>query len=440
MRLEALRRVVALGRGTPPLWWYPAWSLVAGVIAGAVLGRFRSVDAGPFAFLVYEGSADSARSFVSLAATSLATVTTLTLTLTVVSLQLASSQYSPRLIEHYRSDRTTHVVFSLFLGTFAFAVATLLNVRVGDDDAPGLVPGIAISVLVVLVITSLAALVFFVHRVTQSMQVESILQRVRDRAFEAIGTRAPEQPSDAGDDIPEPPSDGTLIRSRRSGFYASLDRERCRAFRPDGSRRVWIVVRPGDNVIAGTPVAVVDGEVGDDVRDEVERWLRFDAERWVESDVAYGVRSLVDVALKGLSPGVNDPTTATLAIHRIGEVFAEAGRSHPERRITTEAGTEVFVAIREWDRMLDSAVRQIAEYGRRDVEVIVALLRMLCSLAWSPSEIDRRDVIATVGDRLRAWIDVDVVRTDDDRRRIEEELDLFDAALEHRLVDGRPPL
>lgn len=437
-RLEALKRVISVGRGSPPMWWYPSWALVLGVGAGAILGRVRGVDGGVFSFLVYQGDADAARSFVSLVATSTATVTTLTLTLTVVSLQLASSQYSPRLIEHYLSDRVNHVVIALFLGTFACSIATLLNVRSGAEGRADEVPGIGISLLVVLVIVSLGGLVFFVYRLTESMQVESILRRVGDRTFAALGTRGPDEPSEAADDIPEPPdAPGTTIRSRRTGFYAAIDRERCREFEPDGRRRVWIVVRPGDFVVAGTPVAVVEDEVDDDLVDEIERWLQFDDERWIERDFSYGVRSLVDVALKGLSPGVNDPTTATLAIHRLAEVMAEAGRSHPQRAITTDAGTEVYVAIREWDETLDSAIRQIAEYGRRDVEVVIALVRMLGSLAWARSEVDRRASIDDVAGRLRGWVHLDVERADDDRRRIDAEFDRLDDALSGRVTDTR---
>ena len=437
IRVEAVKRLLALGRSSPPLWWYPGWSLLLGILAGAVLSRFRDIDAPAVSFLVYDGGADAARSFVSLVATSLATITTLTLTLTVVSIQLASSQYSPRLIEHYLNDRTTHVVFSLFLGTFAFSIATLLNIRLPAEDAEtGKVPGIAISILVVLVVLSLVALVFFVHRVTTSMRVESILQRVRNRTFDAIGTRDPADRSDTPDDLPRPPDDVTAIRSRRSGFYAAIDRERCRSFRPEGTCRVWVVVAPGDFVVDGTPVALVEGEVDDELVDTIEQWLEFDEERWIESDFSYGIRNLTDVALKGLSPGVNDPTTATMAIHRIGEAMAEAGRSHPERMIITDAGTEVYVAIREWGDTLDDAVRQIAEYGRRDLQVVVTLVRMLCSLAWTRGQVDRRDVIGDVAERLRTWVDVDVDRTDDDCARIEAEFELLDAALRHEVRPG----
>lgn len=422
--------MLSLGRKYPPFWKYPAASLLVGLGVGAVLGRIGDISGSSWSFLVYDGGAEAARSFVTLSATALATITTFTLSTTVVSLQLASSQHSPRLIEHYLSDRVTHVVFSLFLGSFAFAISTLLNIRLPAEDATfGRVPGVSVSVMVALLVACLVGLVVFVHRVTTSMRVETILQRVRDRTVDAIERRPPGDDEDDTSSLPSPPTGGVPIRSRRSGYYADIDWARVEAFRPDGARQVWIVVAPGDFVTAGSPVAVVGGDVDDDTADEIESWLRFDAERWIEADFAYGVRNLVDIALKGLSPGVNDPTTATMAIERIGETMAIAGRGHPERTVRTEAGTEVIVAIREWDDTLVAAVRQIVEYGRHDVVVVTSIVRMLCALCWTEGDVDRRPTIRVLSEQLRHWIAVGVERTAWDEQRIDVELDRLDRAL-----------
>ncbi len=373
---------------------------------------------------------------MALVATALASITTLSLTLTVVSLQLASSQYSPRLIEHYLDDRATHAVVSLFLGTFSFAIATLLSTRLpGESGESGAVPSIAISTLVVLAVLSLGALVFFIYRVTSSVRVEGILQRVRDRTLEALRSRPPSDSNDRVDAIPDPPADGTLIRSRRTGFYADLDRELASAFDPGEPVEVWIIVSTGDFVVEGTPVAVVAGPaIDDEAIDTIESWLQFAAERWIESDFSYGVRSLVDVALKALSPGVNDPTTATMAIQRIAEVMAEAGRQHPDRTFTCERGTSVYVQIREWSTVLATSVRQVALYGAEDAAVVLELIGLLRSLAWADSDVDRTDAIREVATDLRVWIDHDVDRVDADRVRIDDAFHALDTALDGRIA------
>lgn len=434
-RFEPLARILSLGRRYPPFWKYPALSLIAGLGIGALLGRVGDVEPATWSFAIYDGDAEAARSFVSLSATALATITTFTLSTTVVSLQLASSQHSPRLIEHYLRDRATHVVFSIFLGSFAFAISTLLSIRLPtEDETVGRVPGISVAVMVALLVASLVALVFFVHRVTTSMRVESILRRVLERAVDAVERRPSGDADDDPDELPPPPTDGSPVRSRRSGYYADIDRRRVEAFRPDGPRQVWVVVAPGDFVPAGTPVALVAGDLDDETADEIESWLRFDSERWIEADFAYGIRNLVDVALKALSPGINDPTTATMAIERIGETMAVAGRRHPERVVRTDAGTEVVVAIREWDDVLLAAVRQLVEYGRRDVVVVTAVIRMLAGLAWAEGDVDRRPAIRAVAVQLRRWMDVDVERPAWDEQRITAELAMLDRSLERDLA------
>lgn len=429
-----MARIFSLGRKYPPFWKYPALSLIVGLGVGALLGRLGDVAGTTWSFAVYDGDAEAARSFVSLSATALATITTFTLSTTVVSLQLASSQHSPRLIEHYLSDRATHVVFSLFLGTFAFAISTLLNIRLpSEDETFGQVPGVSVSVLVVLLVACLVGLVVFVHRVTTSMRVESILRRVRDRTVDAVERRRTGDEDDDPGDLPPPPRDGVPVRSRRSGYYADIDWDRVETFRPNGARQVWIVVAPGDFVTAGSPVAVVAGDVDDDTSDEIESWLRFDSERWIEADFSYGIRNLVDIALKALSPGINDPTTATMAIERIGETMAIAGRRHPERKVRTDAGTEVVVAIREWDDTLLAAVRQLVEYGKRDVVVVAAVIRMLAGLSWAEGDVDRRPAIRAIATQVRDWMTGDVERTAWDQQRLAAELALLDRSLDRDL-------
>ena len=424
-----------MGRGSAPFWLWPSAALILGLIAGSVLGRFTDVEGGWAAFALYNGGADAARSFVELSATALATITALTLSLTVISLQLASSQYSPRLIEHYLHDGPTRFVYSLFLGTFAFAIATLLNIRLpGPEDEFGRVPNVAVAVLVVLLVCSLGALVFFVHRVTAFMRVESILRRVRDRTFEGIANQPKGGDGDDPESIPAFPDDAHPIRSRRSGYYAAIDWEAVKDYEGERHSRVWIVVTPGAFVTTGMPVAVVDGEIDQEVADEIESWLLFDEERWIEHDVAYGVHNLVDVALTALSPGVNDPTTAITAIERVGETIGRAGNDRDTRVLTTDAGTRVIIAQREWADILHAAVRQVFEYGGHDVEVVLAILRMLVGLAWVDSDVDRSDPIAAVGGHLRTWIGDLADRQPSDRERIERGFEQLACALRHEVV------
>lgn len=446
LRLERARRALGLGRGTPPLWWYPSLSLVVAMLAGLGLSQIDASE-GVASFLIYEGDAASARSFVSLVATTVASITALTLSITVVTLQLASSQYSPRVLEHYLGDRVTHAVFSLFLGTFSFSIAVLLNVRpaIGED---GTVPGLAVSVLVLLAVASLAGLIIFVYRVTQSIRAEFMLLKVRDRTIDAISARH-DVPGDHESEIPPPPPHGAIIRSRRTGFYVKFDRSAFESFEPPEGARIWVIVAPGDYVVEGTPVAVIDGFDGDDwlaereaidseeLNERIESWLRFDADRWIESDYSYGIRSLVDVALKALSPAINDPTTATMAISRIGEAMASAADSHSDRRIVTDSQAEVLLTVRSWSETLSSAVRQMANYGASDSAVVASLVRLLVSLAWAPSRIDRRDDIRSVADELRLIVadepDLSVI----ERGVIDQEFAGLEAALDGRFwADG----
>lgn len=325
------------------LWPLPTLLVVLALGAGVALPRLDRVfgDSVPPVLdgYLFSGDGSAARDVLAAVAGSLITVTSLTFSLTVVTLQLASSQFSPRLLRTFTRDRQVQVTLGIFLGTFVYALTVMRTVRDAGDSSSGFVPAPSVTVAYVLTVAAVLALVFFLAHLVRQIRVEAILSDVRDDALEVIGRTLPEEAGHGTGDVPAVPRGAALLRSRSTGFLAKVDHDALVAAAEGAGAVVALDVCPGDWVDEGTPVALAwpargplaaegRGLDADGLADEVRATLVLFDERGGLEDVTFPLRQLVDVAAKALSPGVNDPTTAVHACGHVGTVLRElAGRS-----------------------------------------------------------------------------------------------------------------
>lgn len=430
------------------LWPIPA----LGVVAAAGLGVWLPiVDAGitdsfPPALTGYlfSGGPEAARTVLSVIAGSLITVTSLTFSLTVVTLQLASSQFSPRLLRTFTRDRVVHAILALLLATFTYALAVLRTVRASLDSPAAFVPQMSVSLAFLLCLASVLGLVVFLAHLARQLRVESLLKEVHaetSQVMSALLTKSAAQDSDVVPPV-APPS-ATPLRARRSGFLTSTDERALLAAATEADAVVSIDRLPGDILVARTPLGMVwhtdgtglDENAAAEVGDRVSKAVRTGFERTAAEDIAFGLRQLVDVAVKALSPGINDPTTAVHALGHVSALLCEAADRDLGSRLVRDDQGRVRVVLRRPDlrTLLDLALTQPRRYGAGDPEVFAQLLRMLRELAWSSSRPQRRRLIEEHLDIL-----VEVLGRQDFcdpvRRRLEDEVMHVRQAL-----DGRWP-
>ncbi len=363
--------------------------------------------------VIFTGDAGSASTVLDAISSSLITVTSLTFSLTVVTLQLASSQFSPRLLRTFTQDLFVQVTLALFLSTFVYSLTVLRIVRSGDDGQSAFVPRIAVTTAFVLAVASVIGLVLFLAHLTRQIRVETMLEQVRHDAVATI--RAVLQPRDEDSgaratSVPDPDT-GDVVLARSTGFVMAVDegplREACRP-----GRLVVVTVAVGAFVVAGTPVARIHPvgrpTGGSDDRDRVEELIgdaiRVGTERTAAHDVGYGLQQLTDVAEKALSPGINDPTTAVHAIghlsallcelahHQLGPVLVggvdddEGDGSAQERAGATAddrppAG-RVLLVRPGLDFLVDRVLTPLRHYGEDAAVVVVRLYELLDELTW----------------------------------------------------------
>src|SRR5215472_12413091 len=319
------------------LWVLPTLSVVAALAAGAVLS---SINLGSRSPLAFPGTADDARTLLFGITGTMITIIALLLGLTVVALQLSSTQFSPRLLRNFLRDRPNQVVLSAFVATFAYSAAGLYTVGVSGGSRTASFPRLAVSGALVLLFISLGLLVYFADHLVHSIQVDAIMSVVERGTLAVIRDGL----FTGGQEAPEVPGWAVPVNSRRSGYV--------QAVRPGpllaqaAGHRVCLRLRPrvGEHVVAGTALAWIwaasPREPAPDPRafaPVLDAGVRIGFERTLEQDAALGIRQLVDVACKALSPAVNDPYTAVQAVDHLSVIFCALAKRPLENTISPGA-------------------------------------------------------------------------------------------------------
>ena len=377
IRRDALSEYV---RGS--LWVLPTLSVLAALAAGSLLSL---VSIGPHSPLAFQGTSDDARNLLIGIAGTMVTVIALLLGLTVVALQLSSTQYSPRLLRNFLRDRPNQIVLSVFVATFAYSAAGLYTVGVSGGSRTGTFPRLAVSGALVLLFVSLGLLVFFADHLVHSLQVDAIM-RVVERSTLAV-IRDGLLPG--AQDAPEVPEWAVPVASQRSGYVQSVRPGRLLAEAAGHGICLRLRPRVGEHVVAGTTLAWIWAASPRDPAPHpqallpvLDEGVRIGFERTLEQDAALGIRQLVDVACKALSPAVNDPYTAVQAVNHLSVIFcALAQRPLGNHVVPDGSGAAVIVPGRRFPEYLATMCGLIRRYGAGEPTVAHALLRLLGNCA-----------------------------------------------------------
>ena len=378
------------------LWVWPGISAVAAMLAGFVVSQ---IDVGPGSPLAFQGTADDARALLTMIAGTVVTVIALVLGLTVVALQLSSTQFSPRLLRKFLRDRSNQIVLSVFVATFVYSAAGLYTVGLASGARIEEFPRLAVSGAIVLLFASMAMVVYFADHLAHSIQVDAIGARVETDTLAVVRGRLDgvvEVPA------PAPPGWAVAVPAVRSGYVETVRPEPML----DWARRHQVViklrVRVGEHVVAGTALGWVWTVTADlpavdpmAARTELDRAVRIGFERTLEQDAALGIRQLVDMACKALSPAVNDPYTAVQAIDHLSVIFcALAGRPLGDWVVADAGGAAVIVPGRRFGDYLATMCGLIRRYGCAEPTLSLALLRLLANCAALTADPARRSAIS----------------------------------------------
>ncbi|MHA7294216.1 DUF2254 domain-containing protein [Arthrobacter sp. HLT1-21] len=350
--------------------------------------------------LLIGGGPDAARAILEATAGSLITATSLTFSLTVVTLQLASSQFSPRLLRTFTGDRVVHATLALFLGTFAYALTVLRTVRSEYDGEEPFVPHLAVTLAFLLAIGSIIGLVFFLAHLAREIRAETIMRKVHNDTADTIERAYPDRGGSTSPVLPEAPDSAVLIDASRSGFLTGIDEKRLLAAAIEHQAIVRVDSQVGSSLVRGIPAAVgwvrsggpsMAQESLERFRKDIAATFTIGFERTAVQDVAFGFRQLIDVAAKALSPGINDPTTAIHVLGHTSALLCDLAQRDLGARILRDDDGQVRVILHRPDfaALLNITLDQPVLYGSSDPAVIDRVLSLLQEVAWHAAEEDQ---------------------------------------------------
>jgi uncharacterized membrane protein len=339
-------------------------------------------------------------------AASIMTVVSIVFAILLMTLTLASMQFSPRIIVSFSRDRVTQWTLGIFLGTFSYCLAALPAARsLPHPFAP--VATVLGAMLLALVCVGL--LLFFIHHISQAISVNHIVDRIAAETEAMIDELMPGPRRlirlKHAEPLPPNPSEQAFL-SDVSGYIRVIDTRRLVALAKHYHVSIRVLRRVGHFVPAGIPLMMVSkgNRLSPEGTAELLTAFDFGPARTLQQDVEFGVLQIVDIALKAISPAVNDPTTAITCIDQLSRILIRfASREPPEDLLYDPPGI-VRVSI-EWihfERLLDAAFEQIRMYSKTDVPVSLRLLRALGDIAVSTTDPAFRQILVENGMRVVA--------------------------------------
>ncbi|MEX2615450.1 MAG: DUF2254 domain-containing protein [Alphaproteobacteria bacterium] len=346
---------------------------------------------------------EAARLLMSTIAGSMITVTSLVFSLTLIALTMTSSQFGPRLLTSFMQDRVTQIVLGTFLATFVFSLITLGSIHKANEEE--IVPHLSIGTAMVMAIGSFGILIYFIHHIASSIQADSIIAKVArelDQAiesqFEAIGDDGDAQRDSIT--LPERENlaaDSATVRSNQDGYIQAIDHERLMVLGVEHNVTVWLECRAGHFIVPGEPIALVHpaSRANADVVGAVADTLVVGQTHTMVQDLEFAVNALVEIALRALSPGINDTYTAIACIDNISSALAEVlKRRPPPPALLDDAGSvRVIVNPLTFGGLLASAFNEIRQTAPGNVSVVIRLLEALIRIAPFATEAEQQNAI-----------------------------------------------
>jgi uncharacterized membrane protein len=380
-------------------WFIPGLMTIAGIALSFVMVAIdrdlesRSIDVTPW---LYSASPDGARQLLTTIASSVITATSLVFSMMLIALTLASQQLGPRLLESFMRDRINQFVLGSFVATFVYALLVLRAVREGDSGE--FVPYCAASMAIALSIVTFGILIFFIHHVAASVQSDAVVARVgRDLESLVDKTLGPDVRNNGDCDARNARRDSRSVFLDdfdasavgvclvQSGYLQTADTSSLKRLASERGLRIRLDCRPGHFLVASVPVAFVGpaGRVDDAVQDEIRRALVTGPKRTPAQDMEYEVRVMAEIAIRALSPGINDYYTAVRCVDGLTASLASImAREFPDPALCDDSGNVVLLTMpSEFGGLVRAAFDDIRQSAQGNTAVTIRLVDAIGTLS-----------------------------------------------------------
>ena len=415
-------------------WLLPGLLALGGTLAAVALIEVDRSGVLPAWMLdgafVYNGGGTGARTLLGAVASSAIGVAGTVFSITIAALSLAAGQMGPRLLRNFTRDRGVQCTLGAYLGTFCYALMVLRSVRTGDEGV--FTPHLSLTVALALAFVCVGMLVFFVGHMAGRINVDTVVSLVSDdlrTAVDRLTTSVADEGPFAVDSLDLP----VRVHDTRRGYLQHIDGGGLATWARDEDVVVRVLVRPGDYVFPGAPIALLSRAVDGAEAALADRIALGDA-RTSSEDLEFAVRQLVEVAVRALSPGINDPNTAISVLDRLGASLCDmASRFLPNGVHRCDGRVTLVVPYGDYASLVDAMFHMIRQNAAGSTAVLARMLEVLTAVAGCERDPGRARILA----RHAALV------VDDAQRTIDNGADLDDVRQRHaafrRMQETCPP-
>ena len=387
-----IRLNVVLDRLTGNFWFIPSL-----MTAGAVLLAVATItlDHSDYGDWLRRGAwhdrlqIENARLIVSTIAGSMITVTSLVFSLTLIALTLASQQLGPRLLSVFMRDRITQFVLGLFVATFLYSLLVLA--ALSEVKNHWSTPVFSILTALFLAVVSVGFLISFIHHLANSMQADTMIARMGADLADQVKRMFPARSDGSSEnahgshDRGRSPGKAAELCAPLSGYFQTVDLGSLIESACARDLEIVLFVRPGDFVSEGEPLGSVRPaeKLSDSVREELVSAIVLGKIRTPVQDLEFAISAIVEIALRALSPGVNDPYTTVTCVDQLGDAVSKVLKRAPaiSRHADDKGHLRVTTSVITLDNVMDMAFNEIRQSAKDNVAITIRLLDTLLRLA-----------------------------------------------------------
>jgi uncharacterized membrane protein len=393
-------------------WFVPAAIVVAAVgLATALVAVDASIQTHfdqrwP---LVFGAGAEGSRGLLSAVAGSMITVAGVVFSITIVALALTSSQYTSRVLRNFMRDRVNQSVLGVFVGIFAYCLVVLRTIRGGDETT--FVPSLAVLGGLILAFVGIGMLIYFIHHISMAIQASNIIATAARETITAVDHLFP---TGLGDDADDDDHSGlaalgerpwSVVPAQKTGYIEGIDGDALLALARDLGTVLRMERGIGEFVVDGTPLLSVARTDPLDQKQATGLNAAYfiSRQRTLHQDAAFGIRQIVDIALKALSPGINDSTTALMCVDYLTAILVRlAPRRIASPHRLDDGELRLISRGRNFVGLLAESFDQIRQNAEGNSAILTRIPQALATIAAQTASPRRRQAIRQQGELIRA--------------------------------------
>ncbi len=420
-------------------WFVPILMIILAVllaISAVAVDRTVQIEGVSVLGEIVPKGTQSAGTLLSAIATSILTVAGSIFSIAIVAIQLASGQFGPRMLRDFMQNRVNQITFGACSATFVYAITVLWAIE--DSKELSFTPQISVFIGLLLTIASVFVLIYFVHDIANSVHADNLIARIGRDFEETIDRIFLEPGSDRSKDrrVIEMPHDfektAIAILANKTGYIHQIDLDKLSAIASEHDLVFKLLYRPGLFVVKGSTFLYARSEAAspnpkaDTLGETINKAFSCGNQRKPEYDVEFPVKQLVEIAIRAISPAVNDPFTAIRCIDRLSALLCYLLCKEPQSAVVCDqtGALRLIVDPVTFESLINAAFDQIRQYGRTDVSVSMRLLESIETIGkQSHSNKDKKVLLRQATMIHRSSQNPDNVPEENDRQAVLQRYD-----------------